>query len=97
MLRAQVIRDDFSRFSPERSRVTTSRVIQLGCADLGNIIEKRVCELLGRQLPELREAVLTAREDARMKALLLGLHALKELGALRVCCSIPESAGPAKG
>jgi hypothetical protein len=47
--------------------------IQLGCADLGGVIEMRMREHLGRQLPELRKAVLTARDDknARKKDLLV--------------------------
>ncbi len=47
--------------------------IQLGCQDLGGVIEMRMCEHLQRQLPELRKAVLTARDakNARKKALLV--------------------------
>jgi hypothetical protein len=34
--------------------------IQLGCADLGGVIEMRMCEHLKRQLPALRKTVRTA-------------------------------------
>ena len=64
--------------------------IQLGCADLGGVIERRMCEHLQRQLPELRKALLTARDakNERKKALLVRDH--REL-VLNVVAEVREA------